>query len=397
MTGTARRLHDARRRRLLGLAPAALLAHAALARAAGAAAGAGATPGMTGGEIVIGQSLTLLGGRHLYGVETLSGVKVLFDDVNRSGGLAGRRLALRVLDDNNEPAQAEANARQLVQQGAFALFGSLEAGASAAVMHAAIELGVPLFGPMAGAPSLRRPHQPLVFPVRAEHRDEFRALIEHGRSIGLKRVALFHGDSALGREHLATVQQLAGTAGVGWAGGLAYRPDITDAQLDATVADLTRRQADLVINDGAAPIYERLIRRARAAASRVQFWGINSGSAPLAAALGPLAHGMVFSQIVPSPWSRKTALVRDYQEHYAKAVPGTPLSYGSLEGYMTARALVDALRAAGAPPSRARLLAAMQNFEADLGGLTLRWRKGEHTGCTFVDLALVGSDGRFIQ
>jgi ABC-type branched-subunit amino acid transport system substrate-binding protein len=72
-------------------------------------------------------------------------------------------------------------------------------------------------------------------------------------------------------------------------------------------------------------------------------------------------------------------------------------SYGSLEGFMTAKALLAALRAAGTGPTRASLLAALQRFDADLGGVNLRWRRGEHTGSSFVDLALVGRDGRFVQ
>ena len=106
---------------------------------------------------------------------------------------------------------------------------------------------------------------------------------------------------------------------------------------------------------------------------------------------------MVFSQIVPSPHAGKTALVREYQARLDASSPGAARSYGSLEGYMTAKALVAALRAAGPAPTRESLLAALARFDLDLGGLSLRWRSGEHTGSSFVDLALVGRDGRFVQ
>jgi ABC-type branched-subunit amino acid transport system substrate-binding protein len=250
---------------------------------------------------------------------------------------------------------------------------------------------------MAGSPGLRRPYQPLVFPVRAEHREEFRALMAHGKRIGLQRVALFHADSAVGREHLANVEKLAQELGLAFGGGVAFKSDIQDEQLAAAAAALQERRVDLVLNHGSAGIYGRLIRAARGGGSRIQFWGVNSGSTPLAAALGPLAHGMVFSQIVPNPASGKTALAREYRERLAASSPGEAPSYGSLEGYLTAKALLLALRAAGPKPTRAGLVAALDNFEADLGGLSLRWRGGDHTGSSFVDLALVGRDGRFVQ
>ncbi|MDP2006902.1 MAG: ABC transporter substrate-binding protein [Rubrivivax sp.] len=378
------------RRRLLQLLPA--LALAGLARP-----GHAAEAGVRDGEILIGQSITLQGGKNIYGGEALAGVKAYIDAANRSGGVNGRRLVLRTLDDENSSAKAEANARALVQDGVFLLFGSIEGGPSTAVMKAAVELGVPFLGPMAGSPGLRQPHQPLVYPVRAEHRDEFRALITQGKRIGLQRVALFHADSDVGREHLANVQKLAAEAGMAFGGGVPFKGDISDVQLTAAVAGLTQQKVDLVINHGSPSNYGKLIRAARAAGSRTTFWGVNSGSTPLAAELGPLAKGMVFAQIVPNPNSGKTALVREYQERMARAHPGQAFSYGSLEGYMTAKALAAALRAAGANLTRASLTAALDRFETDLGGVMLRWRKGEHTGSSFVDLALVGRDGKFVQ
>jgi branched-chain amino acid transport system substrate-binding protein len=94
-------------------------------------------------------------------------------------------------------------------------------------------------------------------------------------------------------------------------------------------------------------VYEKLIRKSRAQGLPTSFYAVNSGSAQMAKHLGPLAHGMVFTQVVPSPWERKTAITREYQEEFAKQKPGREFSYGSLEGYVTAKALVAALRLAG--------------------------------------------------
>jgi branched-chain amino acid transport system substrate-binding protein len=386
--------HATLRRQLLALVPAsAALGLAALRLPRAQAADAA----VSGAEILIGQSITLQGGRNAYGEQVQAGIKAWLDELARSGGIFGRRIQLRTLDDDNDAAKAEANARALVANGAFVLFGSIEGGPSLAVMKVAVELGVPFIGPMAGSPGLRRPHQPLVFPVRAEHREEFRALMTHGASIGLRRVALFHADSATGREHLANVEALAATLKMDVGGGLPFKSDVSDGQLDAMVGELAKRSVDLVINHGSPAVYERLIRRARALGSKLQFWGVNSGSSAMAASLGALAHGMVFSQVLPNPNSGKTALAREFQQHHQRLFPDKPFTYGGMEGFMTAKALTLALKAAGPRLSRTSLLAALQNFEADLGGVKLSWRKGEHIGSPFVDLALVGRDGRFVQ
>lgn len=361
------------------------------------AARAKAEPGVGPGELVIGQTITLQGGKNAYGVDVLAGARALFDDTNRAGGIGQRRLVLRVLDDDNKSAQAEANANKLIDEGAFLLFGSIEGGPSTAVMKAAVERGVPFFAPMAGSPTLRRPHQSWVFPVRAEHREEFRALVGHGVSIGLRRVAFFHSDSDTGRLHLENVKLAAQEHGATMALPLPFGSDVPDSVLDGFVRQLGNQRIDMVLNHGSASLYGKLMRKTREAGLRTTFFAVNSGSTQLAQSLGPLATGMVFSQVLPNPWARKTSIVREYQASFARANPGSPFSYGSLEGYASAKALVAALRLAGPQPTRAGFAKALDNATIELGGLKARWRAGDHAGSTFVDLAMVSRDGRFIQ
>jgi branched-chain amino acid transport system substrate-binding protein len=354
-------------------------------------------PGVSPGEILIGQNITLQGGKNSYGVEVLAGVQTLLADANRSGGVNGRRIVLRTLDDDNKSALAEANARTLIKDGVFLIFGSIEGGPSTAVMKATEELKVPFFGPMAGSPTLRRPHQSLVFPVRAEHREEFRALIQYGRSIGLKRVGFFHSDSEVGLQHLTNVKLVTTEAGAEFALALPVKSETTDAMIDGFVTQLREQRVEMMINHGSASVYERLIRQARRAGLATTFLAVNSGSTQLAAALGPLAHGMVFAQVVPSPWARKSEIAREYQEAFTRVHPGRAFSYGSLEGYLTAKALVATLRQVGPQPTRAALVKVLEKTDLDLGGVKLRYRPGDHAGSTYVDLALVTREGRFLQ
>ena len=107
--------------------------------------------GVTDKEIIIGQSIALQDGKNIYGVAAAQGAKLYFDMVNSGGGLHGRKIVLRVLDDGNKAANAEANARKLVAEGAFILFGSIEGGPSNAVMKIANEFKVPFFCPMGGS------------------------------------------------------------------------------------------------------------------------------------------------------------------------------------------------------------------------------------------------------
>jgi branched-chain amino acid transport system substrate-binding protein len=362
-----------------------------------AATTAAAETGVSAAEIVIGQNITLQGGKNRYGVAALDGIRLHFENINAAGGIHGRKIVLRTLDDDNKSPAAEANARQLISEGAFILFASQEGGPSTAVAKAAEELRVPFFGPMAGSPNLRRPHSPMVFPVRAEHRDEFRALMEWGRRTGLKSVGFFHADSEVGRAHLDNVKLAATELGMNVTLTLPFKGDISDPQLDDIASQITTALPDMVLNHGSAGLYAKLIAKARKARIKTTFMAVNSGSTQLANDLGPLAHGMVFAQVVPSPWERKHAISREYQEAMAKSRPGVALSYGGLEGYLTAKALVLALQATGKDLTRANFIVSLERSSFELGGVTVRYTPKSHDGSNFVDLSMFSREDRFIH
>ena len=353
--------------------------------------------GVSDREILIGQSITLLDGKHAYGNAVAKGVRVYVDQVNAEGGIFGRKINVRRLDDQGNATQAQTNAQKLVNDGVFALFGSLEGGPSNAVLSVANEAKVPFFGPMAGSPTFRRPYQPYAFPVRAEHREEFRALMTWGKTIGLKTVGFMHQDTAVGRTHLENVRLLAEELGMELSTVLPFKSDITDEGLEELAKVLVAKQPDMAFNHGSSGVYGKLLTKARASGVKTTFMAVNAGSTQLAAQLGESAKGMVFAQVMPNPLERKHANVRDYQEAMKKAGLEGELSYGSLEGYLTAKALVMALRTTGRDLTRAAFIRTLQGMRFELAGMTVQYQPGNHTGSTFVDLAIVGRDGRFVH
>lgn len=357
-----------------------------------------AEPGVAEKTIVIGQSITLEQGKNTYGTAAARGAKLYIDRTNAEGGVHGRKLVLRVVDDENKADKAEANARQLIADGAFILFGSVEGGPSTAVAKVANEQKVPFFGPMAGSPTLRRPHQPYVFPVRAEHREEFRALMTWGKSTGLTTVGMLRADTGVGQAHLENVRQIASELGMQVALDLPFKGEVSDAQLDQMIQSINEKKPDMVFNHGSSGLYQRLVAKARAAGLRTTFMGVNSGSTQIAETLGPVAYGMVFAQVVPNPRDRKHAITREFQDTVRKAkLPEGEFSYGEIEGFITAKALVAALRANGPTLTRSSLIRTLESARLDLGGINVRWAPGDHEGSRFVDLSIVGRNGRFID
>lgn len=356
-----------------------------------------AEPGVTDKTLTIGQTIALEQGRNAYGVAALQGVRLYIDKINGEGGVNGRKLVLRTLDDENKATNAAANARQLLADGAFILFGSIEGGPSTAVAEVAAENKVPFFGPMAGSPTLRRPHQAYVFPVRAEHREEFRALMTWGKTTGMTTVGFLRADTEVGRTHLDNVRLIADELGLKVVLDLPFKGDVSDAQLDQMVGAIGQAKPDLIFNHGSSGLYQRLVAKAKGVGLGTAFMGVNSGSTQIAAKLGPAAHGMVFAQVVPNPRDQRQPIVREFLATARKAQTAGDLSYGELEGYLTAKALVMALKATGGNPTREGFMRTLEASRFDLGGIAVRWKAGDHEGARFVDLSIVGKNGKFVD
>jgi len=153
-----------------------------------------------------------------------------------------------------------------------------------------------------------------------------------------------------------------------------------------------------VFNHGSYAVYTGAIRAAKAAGIGPTVMAGNSGAAQMAALPGPEGKGLIFTQVVPFPWSAAIPVVKEYQQALSRLAAGTPPSFSGLEGYISAKVLVAGLRAAGRDPTRERLQKALEGLGSiDLGGMTVRYGPAVHAGSSFVDTVIVAGDGRFAR
>jgi branched-chain amino acid transport system substrate-binding protein len=119
-------------------------------------AGSSATPGVTPTSIVLGSSGPLTGeATALAGV--LRGADAYFRYVDSRGGVNGRTIDFRYLDDGSDPARTTENVHRLVQQeNVFALFSLVGTTGNLAVRNFTTTAGVPQVFSAAGASTLGR-------------------------------------------------------------------------------------------------------------------------------------------------------------------------------------------------------------------------------------------------
>src|SRR5512141_2185563 len=175
------------------------------------AAGLAAAQGVTGSQVVLGRSVALTGPAEELGKDMQLGASLYFNQVNAKGGVNGRRIVLKTLDDGYEPARAAENTKKLIhEERVFALFGYVGTPTSQASLPIFTEAKVPFVGAFTGAELLRSPLNRYIFNVRASYWDETEAIVQHLTAMSVDRIAVFYQNDAYGQAGLAGVERALG-------------------------------------------------------------------------------------------------------------------------------------------------------------------------------------------
>ncbi len=352
------------------------------------------------GDIPIGQTIALTGSTSEHGQAVQLGARAYFEAVNARGGIRGRRISLKTIDDAGAASRAADNTLKLVKEDrVLAIFGGIEGGPCVASMRVATENQVPFVACLAGSPELREPFNRYVFPVRAPHFAEFEQLIDHSLMFRWQRMGFLYADNDTGRKHLANVQRILDRHGMKLAAAIPIPNSNPDA---GKLADtIIGAKLDSVFNHGSYGLYGDVIRRVRKIQSDgtgTSFLAVNSGAQQLSRLLGQERHGLIFTQVVPYPWRSSPDAAREHREMLKAIAPDAVPSFSSLEGHISAKVLVEGLRGMRGRVTREELVRSLERIGTlDVGGFTVRYSPESREGSTFVDMVMAVSRGGFSQ
>ncbi len=347
-------------------------------------------------KVVLGQSVPLTGAASEIGLAFAAGAKLYVDAFNARKNNPGWSFELRQLDDSYDAGKAAANAKKLLDDGADVLFGfvgtaSADAGSAAAKAGDAV-----LFGPFAASDTLRDTSHSHVFHVRPSMADEAFKMVRHCATLGQTRIAVLAEDDAMGRAGLASVNQAIAELKLPPLVASAFVPVNSD-KVDAAVAALSKAQPQAIIQVSLFSTTAAFIRKMRKTGYAGSFMNFSVvGIDPLFTALGKEIGGVVVSQVVPSPKSTAVPIVKEYLAAI-DASDQSP-SYESLEGYIAAKSLAEAVRRAGKGFDRASLQKAMNGMtDYDVGGFRINLRAGIRDSVRAIDLITITADGKIIR
>ena len=359
----------------------------------GAAAGFGLPAFAQARTIRIGASFDNSSVEKANGIGLFTGSSAYFAALNRAGGINGSKVELVLADDQFKPDIAKANALAFAADSSvLAMVHPLGTRQTAEISDAVP--GMAVVGPNTGTVSLRKKAAPNTFWVRANYDQELDRLIATAAVLGQSRIGIVYSEDPLGQSLLAGFKSALAKAKLEPA-VIASTPSTTSMEVDAAAAKIAAAEPQIVIIGlaGTAPAFVRALRKAGGKSSA---YGLSITASALGA-MGDLAHGLGFAIVVPSPFATKFEIVRRYQaDMLANGVKD--FSLPSLEGYMDACVLAEGLRRAGPAPTRAALMAALASIESfDLGGVKINFGRSNREGNQFVDVAVIGSNGRLVS
>jgi branched-chain amino acid transport system substrate-binding protein len=350
---------------LLAVVTAGLL----LVGLSGAYAGTSSDPGVTNDSILLGATVPLSGDEVAYAA-VARGANAYFQHVNDHGGVRGRKIRYLYVDDAYNPSETVRKTRQLVEdEKVFAIFNSVGTEHTLAVRPYLNQVGVPQLFVGSGLSALALEHKRYPWTMGYLPRFAGEGAL-YGRYVRRTRprarIAVLHEDSEYGQDIFAGLRRGLGSLSTRIAAVQTYQ--LSDPDLNAQIARLKASRADTVMIFALPTQTIQAFLAIHKLGWRPRIF-VNSVSIdPFVMDVVQrntskrLVEGAISSAFLKDPTDPALAQdrgVKLYKQILRRYLPGVKVQeVAHLYGMAAAYTMVDALRRAGAQPTRASLLRA---------------------------------------
>jgi branched-chain amino acid transport system substrate-binding protein len=348
--------------------------------------------GVTDNEILFGMSSPFTGAIKENGIKMKMGVETAFNAVNEAGGVHGRQLKLIALDDGYEPTRTLETMKQLYEkEQVFGIIGNVGTPTAAVAAPYALDRRMLFFGAFTGSEVIRRdPPDRYVFNYRVSYAEETDAVVRYlvkVRQLRPEQIAVFAQQDSFGDSGFAGVAKAMRALRGGDAGAvlrLNYKRNTVD--VDDAVARLraSRIPIKAVVMVATYRAAAKFIEKTRALNPDLIYTDVSGvGSTALADELMLLgsayASGIIVTQAVPAV-GNSSSTVLEYKAALAKYFPSEAPDYVSLEGYVTANIMIEALKRTGPQLDTEKLVQTLESLhDLDMGlGTPISFGRSEH-------------------
>ncbi|MGH8808057.1 MAG: ABC transporter substrate-binding protein [Noviherbaspirillum sp.] len=359
------------------------------------------THGAHAGEIKIGMVSGVTGPIAETAQEILHVVRGYLDLVNSQGGVNGNRLALVLKDDQYNPAKTTPLVEEAItSDGVVAIVNSAGTAQTAGLIKSRVlnKYKVPLVGVYSGADVLRGPGSEEIFHTRPTYGEEVMKIARLASTLGMHRVAVLYQEDAFGQGILQSVGAVEKEFKLEVILKAGYKPGAKDFAEQAKLIAAAQPQAVFLMGVPDAAYQFMKMYAAPAGAAQLYALSFVTPKLLIAAAGEAKVRGFGISQVVPNPNSAGLPLIKDFQalanSPYGRSISPSPVA---LEAYLNIRLAVEAIKMAGPHPTGEKImrsLASMRDYR--VGGFPIDFSGTKRNGSSYLDIAVVGRNGRLV-
>jgi ABC-type branched-subunit amino acid transport system substrate-binding protein len=350
-------------------------------------------------EIVIGHVAGYTGPATKDSTEMGAGAKVLIESVNAKGGVLKKKLRLVTADDNFKPEETAKLIGSMVGKVSALLPTTGSANLGLVLKQGVFDnITLPLVGTIPSNESFRTPLRKNIFHFRAGDQAQLEKIIEQLTTVGIKEIAVLARNNPSGAEGAAIVQEQLQKRGLKLVVHATYDVGAKDGWAPQVQMMNEKKPAAIILLGTPAGIAD-VAKALRTGNVPSLLYAVSYADFKLIMKVAgrDLARGFVISQVLPNLNNRTLPLIRAFREDWDKyANTKDEPSHFNLEGYMSARLIVEAIRKSkdSSPQGVIRGLEQLRDF--DMGGYIVDFSPSKHTGSNWVDLSMISGSGALI-
>ena len=220
----------------------------ALAGTFSATASAESGPGISDDEILICSYQPMTGKISSY-FRMGKGADAWFRHVNDTGGIHGRMVNFKMVDDKYEPARTKTLVKRFIERDkCFAIVAPLGSAPTAAVIDYITSKNVPLIGAGTGAEKNLTYPSKYVFPLYPSYHMEGQELVRFASNVfGATKVGLLYQNDPSGKTHLAGIESVLDQYGVELVAAEGYDQKENRRELPGDLAEERRSRGGSVL------------------------------------------------------------------------------------------------------------------------------------------------------
>jgi branched-chain amino acid transport system substrate-binding protein len=253
-----------------------------------------AVPAVMAETLKIGAILAVTGPAAFLGGPESRTIEMLADEVNRAGGIDGKKIELIIKDSGASPEKAISFAKQLIEEEqVVAVIGPSTSGESMAVKKLFEESRTPLLS-CAAAEVIVNPVASYVFKTPQSDSFAVRRIFMTMQEMGISKIAVLAGNTGFGKAGKEQLQAIAPTMGIEIVEAEVYDKDAND--LSAVVAKIKANpDVQAVVNWSIVPAQAIVAKNMRQAGWDVPlFQSHGFGNIKYVESAGVAAEGIIF-------------------------------------------------------------------------------------------------------